>query len=118
MLFRLSFHQSGLIMSVLLLLICGETVQAQTARWNPQTTDWPRKPVLSIGDWGFDRSGYPSGLYIEGVTVKAGQPVGNPVIYDNDVYNDVFDPELVCCMASLGQMNLVGLIVTPVLTDF
>jgi hypothetical protein len=71
-----------------------------------------------IGDWGFDRPGYPPGLYIEGITVKAGQTVGNPVIYDNDVFDDVFDPELICCMASLGQMNLVGLIVTPVLTDF
>jgi len=47
-----------------------------------------------------------------------GEPILNPVIYDNDVYDDVFDDEWAYAMASLGEMNLAGLIVTPVLTDF
>jgi hypothetical protein len=88
-----------------------------TARWNPRTTDWTQKPNPMIGDWGFDRLGYPSGLYLHGITVKAGEPVTNPVIYDNDVFDDVFDDEWAFAMASLGRMNLVGLIITPVLTD-
>ena len=51
------------------------------------------------------------------VTVKKGERVTNPVIYDNDVYDDVFDDEWTLAMASLGEMSLAGLIVTPVLTD-
>jgi hypothetical protein len=50
--------------------------------------------------------------------VKAGQKVENPLIYDNDVFDDVFDDELALLMASRGDLNLAGLIVTPVLTDF
>lgn len=88
------------------------------ARWNPQITDWTKNLKPKIGDWDFDRPGYPVGLYIHGVTVKEGQKVTNPLIYDNDVYDDVFDDELVYVMASLGEINLAGLIVTPVLTDF
>ncbi len=91
--------------------------RAETARWNPRTTDWTEKPDPVVGDWGFDRPGYPPGLYIEGITVKAGEKVSNPVIYDNDVFDDVFDDEWAFAMASLGEMNLAGLIVTPVLTD-
>jgi hypothetical protein len=79
--------------------------------------DWNQNPNPVIGDWGFDRPGYPKGLYIQGVTVKEEEPVTNPLIYDNDVFDDVFDDEWVMAMASLGNMNLVGLIVTPVLTD-
>ena len=90
---------------------------AKAARWNPQTTDWQKNPNPVVGDWGFNRPGYLAGLYIEGVTVKDGQGVSNPVIYDNDVYDDVFDDELAMVMASEGLMNLAGLIVTPVLTD-
>lgn len=88
------------------------------ARWNKETIDWSKNPHPVVGDWGFDRPGYPKGLYIHGITVKEGQKVKNPVIYDNDVYDDVFEDELMFAMTSLGEMNLVGLIVTPVLTDF
>jgi hypothetical protein len=87
------------------------------ARWNPRTTHWNANPHPAIGDWGFDRPGYPPGLYIQGVTMPEGAKVTNPVIYDNDVFDDVFDDELAMVMASEGEMNLVGLIVTPVLTD-
>lgn len=80
--------------------------------------NWSAAKQYEIGDWGFDRPGYPRGLYLHGVTVAEGRPVNNPVIYDNDVYDDVFDDELVFVMASLGEMRLAGLIVTPVLTDF
>jgi hypothetical protein len=88
-----------------------------TARWRPRTLDWSRNPKPVLGDWGFDRPGFPPGLYIHGVTVPRGRPVVNPVIYDNDVFDDVFDDELAFVMASEGEMRLVGLIVTPVLTD-
>ena len=40
------------------------------ARWNPQIIDWTKNPKPKIGDWGFDRSGYPAGLYIHGVQCK------------------------------------------------
>lgn len=29
------------------------------ARWNAETTDWSLNPHPVIGDWGFDRPGYP-----------------------------------------------------------
>ncbi|MCF0234816.1 MAG: hypothetical protein HUK22_07560, partial [Thermoguttaceae bacterium] len=87
------------------------------ARWNPKTTDWSRNPNPKIGDWGFDRPGYPKGLYICGITVKSGEKVFNPAIYDNDVWDDVFDDELAFAMAAAGEMNLAAQIVTPVLTD-
>jgi hypothetical protein len=81
------------------------TDQPVTARWNPRTTDWVRNPDPVVGDWGFDRPGYPLGLYVHGVTVKDGEPVGNPVIYDNEVYDDVFDDELAMVKAfSLGLL--------------
>lgn len=91
---------------------------APPARWRPQTTDWSAATKLQVGDWGFNRPGYPEGLYVHGITRPAGEPISNPVIYDNDVYDDVFDDELAYVMASEGEMTLVGLIVTPVLTDF
>lgn len=87
------------------------------ARWNPETTDWTKNPNPKVGDWGFDRPGYPKGLYIHGISVREGKKVKNPVIYDNDVFDDVFDDEWMYCMASLGQMNIAALICTPVLTD-
>ena len=87
------------------------------ARWRPMTSDWNAHSNPVIGDWGFNRPGYSKGLYVHGVTVAEGQVVRNPVIYDNDVYDDVFDDELMMVMASQGEMNLVGLIITPVLTD-
>ncbi|MBR4995015.1 MAG: hypothetical protein IKY82_03015 [Alistipes sp.] len=91
--------------------------QSFAARWNKETTSWEANPKPKIGDWGFDRPGYPKGLYIHGVTVKEGRRVKNPVIYDNDVYDDVFDDEWMYAMVSLGEMNLSALILTPVLTD-
>jgi len=105
---------SALVLVLGLLL----STRSPAARWNAETADWARNPTPKIGDWGFDRPGYPKGLYIHGVTVKAGRKVTNPLIYDNDVYDDVFDDELVYVMASLGELNLAGLIVSPVLTDF
>lgn len=103
---------------LLTLFAFAAVTNAQAARWNAETTDWSLNPHPVIGDWGFDRPGYPEGLYIHGITVKEGHKVKNPVIYDNDVYDDVFEDEWMYAMASLGRMNLVGLIVTPVLTDF
>ena len=104
------------LLAVSIIVIC-LSAPLPAARWNPRTTVWSKNANPTIGDWGFNRPGYPKGLYIHGITVKAGEKVTNPVIYDNDVYDDVFDDELVFTMTSLGKMNLAGLIVTPVLTD-
>ncbi len=101
----------------LCLCLSATTAIAGPRSWNVRTTDWSANPNPQIGDWGFDRPGYATGLYIHGVTVALAKPVTNPVIYDNDVFDDVFDDELALVMASLGKMELVGLIVTPVLTD-
>ena len=87
------------------------------ARWNAETTDWSKNPHPVVGDWGFDRPGYPKGLYIHGITVKEGKRVKNPVIYDNDVYDDVFEDEWMYAMASLKKLKIAALIITPVLTD-
>jgi hypothetical protein len=91
--------------------------EVTAARWRPQTADWTSATNLVIGDWGFNHPGYPPGLYIHSITRPAGEKITNPVIYDNDVYDDVFDDELAMVMASNAELNLVGLIVTPVLTD-
>jgi hypothetical protein len=91
---------------------------SEGARWNARIENWETHQNLQIGDWGFNRPGYPEGLYIHGITVPSGEKVKNPFIYDNDVFDDVFDDELTYAMASLGEVNLIGLIVTPVLTDF
>lgn len=117
-------------LTLLIVVLIGGSIHAQPAnpssngastpvpaRWKPRTTDWVKNAHPAIGDWGFDRPGYPAGLYLHGITVKAGDPVTNPVIYDNDVFDDVFDDEWAFAMASLGRMNLAALIVTPVLTD-
>ena len=88
------------------------------AGWNTETTNWSTNPNPEIGDWGFDKPGYPAGLYIHGITVPEGMPVTNPVIYDNDIFDDVLDDEWMWAMTSLGKMNLVGVISTPVLTTF
>ena len=111
----MNFYRSFLLAVVLSLVFV--SAQSWAARWNQRTTDWSKNSSPTVGDWGFDRPGYPKGLYIHGITVKAGEKVTNPVIYDNDVYDDVFDDELILAMASLGKMNLAGLIVSPVLTD-
>jgi hypothetical protein len=87
------------------------------ARWNAETKDWSKNPHPVVGDWGFDRPGYPKGLYIHGITVKEGKRVKNPVIYDNDIYDDVFEDEWMYAMASLKKLEIAALIVTPVLTD-
>lgn len=104
-----------LIFSLIVLCI---SIDLLAANWNPKTTDWSKNQTPEIGDWGFDRPGYPEGLYIHGITVKDGEFVSNPVIYDNDVYDDVFDDEWMYAMVALKKMNLAGLIITPVLTDF
>ena len=103
----------------ILLLVFAAVSLADTAaaRWNRETKDWGLNPRPVIGDWGFNRPGYPQGLYIHGVTVKEGKKVKNPVIYDNDVYDDVFDDEWMYAMASLKRIKIAALIVTPVLTD-
>jgi hypothetical protein len=41
----------------------------------------------------------------------------NPVIYDNDVFDDIIDYDYLLCKASLGQVKLVGIIGTPVRPD-
>lgn len=107
------------LISLIILLsgICLGSYCQHIARWNEETTDWSRNPNPKIGDWGFDRPGYPNGLYIHGITVKDGEKVRNAVIYDNDVYDDVFEDEVMFALASLGLMNLKAQIVTPVLTD-
>ena len=87
----------------------------EPAQWNPQTTEWSQP--LQIGDWGIDRPGFPQGLYIHGITVKEGKKVHNPVIYDNDVYDDVIDAEWMFAMASLKKMNLVAQILTPLYAE-
>lgn len=103
---------------LLLFLIFCLPVSLNAARWNAETKDWNKNPRPVIGDWGFDRPGYPKGLYIHGITVKEGKRIKNPLIYDNDVYDDVFDDEWMYAMASLGQLRIAALILTPVLTDF
>ena len=104
-------------LTLIIVALCA-SIGLHAANWNPKTTDWTKNPNPRIGDWGFDRPGYPKGLYIHGVTVKKGKKVTNPVIYDNDVYDDVFDDEWMYAMTALKRMNLAALIVTPVLTDF
>lgn len=102
----------------ILLFLSFACTPTSAARWNKETTDWSGNPRPQIGDWGFDRPGYPKGLYIHGVTVKDGKQVKNPVIYDNDVYDDVYDDEWMYAMASVKKVNIAALIITPVLTDF
>ncbi len=85
------------LLAVSIVVIC-LSAPLPAARWNPRTTVWSKNANPAIGDWGFNRPGYPKGLYIHGITVKAGEKVTNPVIYDNDVYDDVFDDELVFAM--------------------
>ncbi|MBQ3153362.1 MAG: hypothetical protein IJB77_07900 [Bacteroidaceae bacterium] len=103
-----------LLLSVFAAVLLTDTT---AARWNRETKDWSLNPRPVIGDWGFNRPGYPKGLYIHGVTVKEGKKVNNPIIYDNDVYDDVFEDEWMYAMASLKKMKIAALIVTPVLTD-
>ena len=113
----LNLLQQLLVVGLLLAASTVTPAAESAARWTPRTTNWNSNSHPGIGDWGFDRPGYPPGLYLQGVTVTEGERVANPVIYDNDVLDDVFDDELAMVMASDGEMNLVGLIVTPVLTD-
>lgn len=41
----------------------------------------------------------------------------NPVIYDNDVFDDIIDFDYLLCKASLGEAKLAGIIGTPVAPD-
>ena len=102
--------------TILIIFMCF-SASLSAARWNAETKDWSKSPHPVIGDWGFDRPGYPKGLYIHGITVKEGKRVKNPVIYDNDVYDDVFEDEWMYAMASLKKLKIAALIITPVLTD-
>lgn len=102
--------------TILIIFMCF-SASLSAARWNAETKDWSKNPHPVIGDWGFDRPGYPKGLYIQGITVKEGKRVKNPVIYDNDVYDDVFEDEWMYAMASLNKLKIAALIITPVLTD-
>jgi len=77
--------------------------------------DWSQNANPVLGDWGFNRPGYPPGLYIHGVSVPDGQIMMNPVIYDNDECSDVRDDEFMLSKASKGEANLVGFIATPVM---
>lgn len=102
--------------TILIIFMCF-SASLSAARWNAETKDWSKNPHPVIGDWGFDRPDYPKGLYIHGITVKEGKRVKNPVIYDNDVYDDVFEDEWMYAMASLKKLKIAALIITPVLTD-
>jgi len=61
--------------SIVALVSCLLTAHAEDtglpARWRPETTDWNWATNLAIGDWGFNRPGYPGGLYIHGITKPA-----------------------------------------------
>ncbi len=114
---RIQCCMSYFVYCMVLLMITSAGTWAAPGRWNPKTTDWSQNPNPVVGDWGFNRPGYPAGLYIHGVTVPDGEPVTNPVIYDNDIVDDVLEDEWAFVMADLGHMNLVGYICTPALTD-
>ncbi len=101
----------------ILLFLSFACTPTSAARWNKETTDWSANPHPQIGDWGFDRPGYPKGLYIHGVTVKDGKQVKNPVIYDNSSYDDIFDDEWMFSMAARNKLNLAAVIITPVATN-
>ena len=58
-------------LTLIIVALCAY-IDLHAANWNPKTTDWTKNPNPEIGDWGFDRPGYPKGLYIHGVTVKPG----------------------------------------------
>ena len=103
---------------LLWVLVTVSLANATAARWNKETKDWSLNPHPVIGDWGFNRPGYPQGLYIHGVAVKEGKKVKNPVIYDNDAFADVFDDEWMYAIASLKKLKIAALIVTPVFTDW
>ncbi len=110
---------------ILLVSTCTTVTIAAPGRWNPKTTDWSQNPIPVIGDWGFNRPGYPPGLYIHGVTVKAGEKMMNPVIYDNDdderfyggnpEFLTIKDDEFIAAKATLGEANYIGLVCTPVM---
>ena len=65
----------------ILLFLSFACTPTSAARWNKETTDWSANPHPQIGDWGFDRPGYPKGLYIHGVTVKDGKQVMYTTMY-------------------------------------
>jgi len=99
-------------------LMCLVALPAPAATWRAMTDDWSKNAEPVIGDWGFDRPGYPKGLYLHGVTMPDGyfpaNPLPNPVIYDNDEYADIFDDDVLCAMASLGRITLAAQIITPI----
>jgi hypothetical protein len=90
----------------------GSPARADGPPWNAATTDWGKNPRPAPGGWGVDRPGYSRGLYLEGVTVKAGEKVANPVVYDNDWWTDVPDATYLWAKASLGRCALKGNVIT------
>jgi chitodextrinase len=106
----------NILSMVLFILILTSLFAHGQGRWNAKVTDWTQP--LTIGDWGFNRPGYPAGLYIHGVTMPNGyfptNPLPNPVIYDNDEYADVLDDDVLNVMASLGKITLAAQIITPI----
>ena len=98
---------------IIVFLTLGFINQAYALQWRDKTTNWSHNPEPVLGDWGFDRPGYPPGLYVHGATAPTGRRVENPIIYDNDEYADVLDDDVLMVLASLGKVNLAGLISTP-----
>jgi hypothetical protein len=101
-----------------LLCLVALPVPAPATTWRAVTGDWSQNSSPMIGDWGFDRPGYPKGLYLHGVTMPEGyfpaNPLPNPIIYDNDEYADILDDDVLCAMASLGKVTLTAQIITPI----
>lgn len=109
---------NGMLQCIALLCLLALPAPAPAATWRAMTSDWSENPDPVVGDWGFDRPGYPRGLYIHGVTMSEGyfpaNALPNPVIYDNDEYADILDDDVLCVMASLGRITLAAQIVTPI----
>jgi hypothetical protein len=105
---------NGLLQRMALLCL----VALPAPAWRAMTGDWSKNPSPVIGDWGFDRPGYPKGLYLHGVTMPEGHlpanPLPNPIIYDNDEYAEILDDDVLCAMAGLGRITLAAQIVTPI----
>ena len=83
----------------------------------PRTTDWGQNPSPVVGDWGFDRPGYPQGLYIHGVTVRRANGSRTRSSTTTTCTTTCSTTSGPSPWRASGRMNLAGLIVTPVLTD-
>jgi len=66
-------------------LSCCQHVTGQDCKWRARTTNWSENQSRQIGDWGFERLGFPDGLDIRGVTAAENESIRiRPLI--------VFDP--------------------------